>query len=113
MSEVAVPEASGVWTDAQGTILDISEEAARLLARTRRTLLGKSMLLFVGGNRDHVLLAVERASRGHGDTLCGELMPIGRRRIRVRMHLQLTAGKATGPAVLWALEPVTNVQSGL
>ncbi len=76
VSEVAVPDVSGVWTDAQGTILDISEEAARLLARTRRTLLGKSMLLFVGGNRDHVLLAVERASRGHGETFEAELMPV-------------------------------------
>ncbi len=60
-----------VWTDVQGTIVDSTVEAARLLGRTQRTLVGRSMLLFVGGNRDHVLLAVERASRGHGDTRVG------------------------------------------
>ncbi len=98
-------EVSGVWTDPQGTIIDITDEAARLLARTRRTLLGKSMLLFVGGHRDAVLLAVDRASRGHGETFDAEIMPVGKRRICVRIHLVPTGRTTTDAAVLWAVEP--------
>ena len=95
-----------IWTDAQGIILESTEEAARLLGRARRTLVGQSMLLFVGGNRDHVLRAVDRASRGHVETVDAELTPVGKRRIRVRIHMVLTGGSTTAAAVLWAFEPV-------
>jgi hypothetical protein len=62
------------------------------------------MLLFVSANREHVRQAVGRASLGHNETLDLKLLPSGRARVDVRVHLQSTTLTLTGAAVLWALE---------
>jgi hypothetical protein len=99
-----VPAVAGVWTDEHGTILKTTANAAELLGRSQRALVGRSMVLFLGANREHALQAVARASRGHNETLDGRLLPFGRRRVAVRIHLQFTSLAVSGPAVLWALE---------
>jgi nitrogen-specific signal transduction histidine kinase len=99
-----VPVLSGVWTDAHGLIVNSTPDAAQLLGRSRRSLVGRSMLLFVSANREHVRQAVGRASLGHNETLDLKLLPSGRARVDVRVHLQSTTLTLTGAAVLWALE---------
>lgn len=112
MSDDLTPEAgarnvsvlSGVWTDAHGVIVNSTADAAQLLGRSRRSLVGRSMLLFVAANREHVRQAVGRASLGHNETLDVKLLPSGRARVEVRVHLRFTTLTVTGAAVLWALE---------
>jgi PAS domain-containing protein len=94
-----------VWTDTGGVILEATAGTAALLGVSRHGLLGRGMDVFVTANRAHVLRAVERAGRGHDDTLDVELHPRGRRSVRVRMHLQFVTQLEWGSVVRWVLRP--------
>jgi PAS domain-containing protein len=101
----APTDALVVWTDTEGVILEATAALAALLGFSHHGLIGRGMDLFVTANRAHVLRAVERAGRGHDDTLDVELHPRGRRKVRVRMDLQFVTQLDWGSVVRWVLHP--------
>jgi CheY-like chemotaxis protein len=102
------PPSCDVWvvTDAQGTILDASQQGARLLSATVRGLMRRSLIVFFEHDRDHWHGAMTRASAGERVTLSGRLRPKERRPVAVRVAIE-RAPELSPPVLLWSfrLEP--------
>lgn len=99
--------AIGVWTDTTGYILDATPGAAQMLGVGRRGLVHRLMQLYVRTDRAHVLRALERAGRGHEETLDVHLQPRERRKVLVRIHLQFDRQAFLGPVIRWVIHPTT------
>ncbi len=99
--------ALAVWTDTTGYILDATTGAAQLLGVGRRGLVHRLMQLYVTADRAHVLRALERAGRGHEETLDVQLQPRERRKVLVRIHLQFDRQVFLGPVIRWVIHPTT------
>lgn len=95
-----------IWTDIAGRVLELSPPAAELLSVTGRAMLGRSVYLFIAGNRPSAMHAVERITFGRTDseTIDVVLQPRDRRPRRAVAHLQpSTHPHDRGPVVRWLL----------
>ena len=91
---------SWVMTDRQGLILDVSDEAARLLSGTARGLLHRSLIVFFEQDREGWEQAMARAKRGGRVFRVGRLRPKERRPVPVRVEIVPAEGEAP-PALIW------------
>ena len=91
-----------VWTDYDGGILEITPAAAAALNVAARSLTKRPFYLFLNGDRQRALRALDLAARGEGDTFSAQLQPRERKVIQVRIALE----PAPPEAVLWTITPV-------
>lgn len=104
--------AIAVWTDPTGYILDATPGAARLLGLSRRALVNRLMHLFVRADRAHVLRIFDIVGRGNAETLHVELQPRERRKVAVRVQLDVDRHDNIGPVVRWVIHPITEGSTG-
>ena len=95
-----------VWTDETGYILDATPGAARLLGISRRGLVHRLMHMYVREDRAHMLRILSVVGRGHPEAVNVELQPRERRRVAVRVQLQVDRYDALGPVIRWAIDPL-------
>ena len=90
-----------VYTAENGTILDASREAAKLLNLSPRGLRGRPFSIFFPGGRDHVNRALREALQGHPTAFDTVIRPRDRRPVPV----YLTAGIEDGDSrtVCWMI----------
>ena len=94
-----------VMTDAFGTILGLNPVASRLLNLSMRGALGRSLLLFVGGERDRVARGLQLAASGQIVQDEMTLVPRERRRVRVEVDLN-GSNEANSAVVEWRIQPL-------
>jgi DNA-binding response OmpR family regulator len=103
-----VPARSGpavVTTDAFGTILSLNPIASRLLNLSMRGALGRSLLLFVGAERERVARGLQVAASGQ--VVQDELTLVPRERKRVRVEVDLNGSTEPNSAqVEWKIQPL-------
>jgi DNA-binding response OmpR family regulator len=94
-----------VMTDAFGTILGLNPVASRLLNLSVRGALGRSLLLFVGADRDRVARGLQLAASGQ--IVQEEMTLVPRERRRVRVEVDLNGSNEPDSAVVeWRIQPV-------
>jgi PAS domain-containing protein len=90
-----------IYTRENGTIVDVSEQAAQLLNLSPRGLKGRPLPLFFLGNRDHVKRALKEAMRGERIAFDAVIRPREKRPVRVYVTADTEDGD-TG-TVRWQL----------
>lgn len=102
------PSRSGpavVTTDAFGTILSLNPIASRLLNLSMRGARGRSLLLFVGAERDKVARGLQLAASGQ--VVQDEMTLAPRERKRVRVEVDLNGfNEPSAPIVEWTIQPL-------
>jgi DNA-binding response OmpR family regulator len=94
-----------VMTDAFGTILGLNPIASRLLNLSMRGALGRSLLLFVGAERDRVARGLQLAASGQ--VVQDEMTLVPRERRRVRVEVDLNGSNEPNSAVVeWKIQPL-------
>ncbi len=94
-----------VMTDAFGTILGLNPIASRLLNLSMRGALGRSLLLFVGAERDRVARGLQLAASGQ--IVQEEMTLVPRERKRVRVEVDLNGSNEPDSAVVeWKIQPL-------
>ena len=94
-----------VTTDAFGTILGLNPIASRLLNLSMRGALGRSLLLFVGAERDRVARGLQLAASGQ--IVQEEMTLVPRERKRVRVDVDLNGSNEPNSAVVeWKIHPL-------
>jgi DNA-binding response OmpR family regulator len=94
-----------VMTDAFGTILGLNPIAGRLLNLSMRGALGRSLLLFVGAERDRVARGLQLAASGQ--IVQEEMTLVPRERKRVRVEVDLNGSNELDSAVVeWKIQPL-------
>jgi DNA-binding response OmpR family regulator len=94
-----------VTTDAFGTILALNPAASRLLNLSVRGALGRSLLLFVGAERDKVARGLRLAACGQLVQDEMTLIPRERKRLRVEVELN-SSNEPASNAVDWKIQPL-------
>lgn len=102
------PSRSGpavVTTDAFGTILSLNPTASRLLNLSVRGARGRSLLLFVGGERDRVARGLQLAASGQ--VVQDEMTLVPRERKRLRVEVDLNGShEPSASTVEWTIQPL-------
>jgi DNA-binding response OmpR family regulator len=94
-----------VTTDAFGTILGLNPIASRLLNLSMRGALGRSLLLFVGAERDRVARGLQLAASGQ--IVQEEMTLVPRERKRFRVEVDLNGSNEPNSAVVeWKIQPL-------
>jgi DNA-binding response OmpR family regulator len=94
-----------VTTDAFGTILSLNPIASRLLNLSMRGALGRSLLLFVGAERDRVARGLQLAASGQ--IVQEEMTLVPRERKRIRVEVDLNGSDQPNSAVVeWKIQPL-------
>jgi hypothetical protein len=94
-----------VMTDAFGTILGLNPIASRLLNLSIRGGVGRSLLLFVGAERERVARSLQLAASGQIVQEEMTLVPRERRRVRVEVDLN-GADEPDSAVVEWKIQPL-------
>src|SRR5688500_2424755 len=105
--KTGVERSEPVWivTDAAGQIVDLTENAAKLLNMSRRGAMGRSLPAFFVEDRPKLLAELQRASEGIVINREGAIQPRDRRPVRV--HLEVSAqppAPGAGGTLRWDLE---------
>ena len=93
-----------LWTRSDGRIVDVADQTARFLNVTSRALIGRSIFLFLNGDRDSLMRAVEIAFRGHTETWRGEIRPRERKPLAVAITLTVDPPDF----VRWLISPCSS-----
>ena len=105
MDRPAAAESASITTDAFGTILALNPAASRLLNLSVRGALGRSLLLFVGAERDRVARGLQLAAAGQIVQDEMTLVPRERKRLRVQVDMN-GSEEPRSAAVEWKIEPL-------
>jgi DNA-binding response OmpR family regulator len=92
-----------ITTDSFGTILSLNQTAGRLLNLSVRGAIGRSLLLFVGAERDRVARGLHLAASGQVVQDEMTLVPRERKRIKVQADLNGSTESAA-PSVEWKIQ---------
>jgi DNA-binding response OmpR family regulator len=94
-----------VTTDAYGTILSLDEAAGRLLNLSVRGAIGRSLLLFVGAERERVARGLQLAASGQVVQEEVTLVPRERKRFKVEVDLN-GSEQLQNATVEWKIQPL-------
>lgn len=99
------PEASWIMTDGVGQILDLSDNAAKILNMSRRGAMGRSLLTFFVEDRPRLMSELLRASEGVIINREGTLQPRDRRPLRVHLDVSaVSSAPGIGVQLRWDME---------
>jgi DNA-binding response OmpR family regulator len=105
MDRPSSSEPARITTDAFGTILALNPTASRLLNLSVRGAIGRSLLLFVGAERDRVARGLRLAAAGQ--IVQDEMTLVPRERKRLRVEVDLNGSEEPGSAVVeWKIQPL-------
>ena len=94
-----------ITTDGTGTILALNEPAGRLLNLSVRGAIGRSLLLFVGAERDRVARGLQLAASGQ--VVQDEMTLVPRERKRFKVEVDLNGSEQPYQnAVEWKIQPL-------
>jgi DNA-binding response OmpR family regulator len=105
MHSPAPSGAALITTDAFGVILSINPVASRLLNLSVRGALGRSLLLFVGAERERVARGLQLAASGQ--VVQDEMTLVPRERKRMRVEVDLNGSNDLASATVeWTIQPL-------
>ena len=94
-----------ITTDSSGTILALNEAAGRLLNLSVRGAMGRSLLLFVGAERDRVARGLQLAASGQ--VVQDEMTLVPRERKRFKVEVDLNGSEQPDlNTVEWKIQPL-------
>jgi DNA-binding response OmpR family regulator len=97
-------KAAVITTDGYGAIQSLNDAAARLLNLSVRGAIGRSLLLFVGAERDRVARALQLAASGQ--VVQDEMTLVPRERKRLAVEVDLSGSNESSHAVVeWKIQP--------
>ena len=109
---ISIPGVSWVVTDACGTLLEASPEAAEMLNLTTNGLRWRQLLVFLDGGREHWLQALRAAAAGLMVDREGALRPRDKRPLRVRVEITRAHDWLNRNAVLWIFTELDGHRDG-
>jgi DNA-binding response OmpR family regulator len=94
-----------ITTDGYGVILSLNDAAARMLNLSVRGAIGRSLLLFVGAERDRVARGLQLAASGQVVQDEMTLVPRERKRLAVEVDLSGSNEESSHSSVAWKIQP--------
>ena len=110
--EIRSPAVSWVVTDATGTLLEASREAAEMLNLSTIGLRRRQLLVFFDGEREHWRQALHAAAAGLTVDLEGAVRPREKRPVRVRAEITKAHDWPSSDALLWTFTALEGERPG-